>query len=557
MKNKYAVLSLLKLFNNINADPSEPNSQNQATVHVQGHYWLWNDDGHIMDLAVSAKGCLYEDLPTEYPVVTDQGSFDMPTNGQWNCTTKDISDKGRNHGVKDMCNLVCNDGFGLQLKHLSDDVTGDPVADKWRMKSKRIVCKKVDGKMKWVSAAGGEIMPRCHNTCGELNLNNQEDTKAELLCRNLGAIHEDSCTPGVNCHHGATCYATCQYGFEQQPPKNSNEMICKCTAKKCGWDIPDDIGDLGQCQFTMYSNNQRILGGEDGTDSEENKYQVTYGTTTQTNGRKKRSAGESLIDHRRAKRGAQGSIRWQHICGGVVLTAQWAFTAAHCRTVGLRAILGETSFAIRSGTEVPCRVKAQIRYPEYNGQTYHDIMMTNMQCKKLRMGVFIWPAKLPRPNALMPVGNECTICGWGTMAYPHFAAAEVLQCIDLPIMGREECNGPYNGAIHESIICMGKLGTSNKDSCQGDSGSGAFCNGICYGLVMGGLYCGDANYPGVYTVLSKYVGWAVSVIRVYISRTCSSCGRSRGGRGRRDLRTPHYLRNLHLPENQLAHHYRN
>lgn len=557
MRSTYSIVTLLKLLHNTQADPSLPNSQNQATVEVPGHYWLWNQDGHIMDLAKSAKGCLYEDLPTDYTINTDQGGVNVPLNGQWNCTTKDISDKGRNYDVKDMCNLVCDTGFGLNLKHLQDQVTGDPNTERWKMKSKRLVCKKDKNtqKMTWQPASQETIYPRCINSCGELQINNNnQDSKAQLICRNLGAIHEDYCTPGINCYHGATCYATCEYGFETNEPKESNEMLCKCTQKKCGWDIPDDIGNLGQCKFVMYSNNKRIIGGEDGGDTEESKYQITYGTTT-NNGRKKRSPGENLIDHRRAKRGAQNGIRWQHICGGVVLTAQWAFTAAHCRTVGLRCILGEVDFTIRTGSEVPCRVKVQLRHPQYNGQTYHDIMMTNMQCKKLRMGVFIWPAKLPRPDALVPVGNDCTVCGWGTMSYPHFSAATTLQCIDLPIMERDTCNIPYNGAIHNNIICMGELGVSGQDSCQGDSGSGAFCNGICYGLVMGGLYCADESYPGVYTILSKYVPWAVEVIKAFITRNAGRGG-GRRGRKRRALTLPAYTRNLHLPENQLKHQYR-
>jgi len=55
---------------------------------------------------------------------------------------------------------------------------------------------------------------------------------------------------------------------------------------------------------------------------------------------------------------------------------------------------------------------------------------------------------------------------------------------------------------------------------------------------MGGLYCADANYPGVYTIVSKYVPWAVTVIRAYMAKqNTGGYNRKRGnGRGRREIR---------------------
>lgn len=505
---------------------------NAEQTFKYGHYELTG----VASQTITQHGCIYADLPTLYSLHSDEAheSIDVDVNGVWKCQTK----KGANgHFVRDYCELTCNVGYGLVIDHLKDKNSENGWSDKYLLKSKRIVCNK---RGQWTPAAGSSVMPRCHNTCGKMALENVQsdnsDIKAKMSCRNFGAINERECTPGENCHHASTCYATCEDGFDKTvKPKESNEMQCICTQKKCGWSIPKDIVKLGKCTFQMTSENRRIIGGFTQLNIKQTtRSQISAGLLQQANGRrKKRSSEESLVDHRRSKRGV--SYKWQHICGGVLLTAQWAFSAAHCRTPGLRVLLGELDFERRTGDEVPCRVKLQIRHPQYDGQTQNDIMMINLQCRKLQMGEAIWPARLPQPMTGVPTGTDCEICGWGTMLYPEFKAATQLQCVNLPIMETNQCNKPYGGAIHDKIMCIGH-GKGGQDSCQGDSGGGAYCNNICYGLVMGGLYCADANYPGVYTIVSRYVPWAVTVIRAYMAKqNTGGYNRKRGGRGRREI----------------------
>ena len=509
-----------------------------ANTIVDNDLYIIQDHHHtIEDFSLSSRGCRYDDLPSENEIpIPGQPNVQVPIHGQWHCKTVDRSNKVVDANTnmlytKDHCDLKCADGYGPIMGHLKD-TSENPQAEfvnDYKIKAKRVVCN--SHTKQWEPAQNVGVWPRCHNTCQELNLHNQQDTKAVLKCINL---LDKECTPGINCHHASTCYAMCEDGFAtQNKPKHDNEMRCVCNHQGCDWDIPKDVMNMGGCRFHMSKVSMRIIGGESATekDREETKSNISAGLLTSSKGRKKRQAGESLIDHRRAKRSSRGAMKWQHICGGVLLTAQWAFTAAHCRTVGLRVLLGEEDFQDKTGEEVPCRVRLQIRHPQYDGQTYNDIMMLNIQCRRLKMGNMIWPARLPPPTSDVPWGADCKICGWGTMMWPTYQPAQMLQCVELPIMDRPTCNRPYANAIHDKIMCIGQLGQGGKDSCQGDSGGGAYCNGICYGLVMGGLKCADANYPGVYTVVANYVPWAVTVIRVYINKG-SSGGSSSQSRGR-------------------------
>ena len=73
-------------------------------------------------------------------------------------------------------------------------------------------------------------------------------------------------------------------------------------------------------------------------------------------------------------------------------------------------------------------------------------------------------------------------------------------------------------SIGSKKLCVGNEDQSNKDTCQGDSGGPLAClsNGAIelVGIVSIGLGCGDErDYPGLYTMVIKYLNW----IKKYMS----------------------------------------
>lgn len=84
------------------------------------------------------------------------------------------------------------------------------------------------------------------------------------------------------------------------------------------------------------------------------------------------------------------------------------------------------------------------------------------------------------------------------------------------------------------MFCAGYLEGNSPDACSGDSGGPLVCedggnlfykilyfilkriNNIevhrLYGIISWGIRCGEANRPGVYVKIAKYVEWIVNII---------------------------------------------
>lgn len=89
------------------------------------------------------------------------------------------------------------------------------------------------------------------------------------------------------------------------------------------------------------------------------------------------------------------------------------------------------------------------------------------------------------------------------------------------------------------MFCAGYLEGNSADACGGDSGGPLICEkegsflipnyNICYsllntqttstgihrlyGIISWGIRCGEANRPGVYVKITKYVEWITNVVR--------------------------------------------
>ncbi|XP_032375810.1 trypsin-3 [Etheostoma spectabile] len=208
----------------------------------------------------------------------------------------------------------------------------------------------------------------------------------------------------------------------------------------------------------------------------------------------------------------------QHLCGGSLINKYWVITAAHCN-IGVEKMMiiaGDYSLTIYEGTEQEILPELLVPHLEYNYATNNnDIMLIKLRAP-VYLNAYVSIALLPRSGASIAEGRLCRVSGWGHTSPSGGQIPSTLRTVTLPIVSTEKCNSSesFNGDITENMLCAG-FSTGGKDACRGDSGGPLVCEGRVYGLVSWGRGCADAQFPGVYTAVSKFRRWIDNTIFSY------------------------------------------
>ncbi|XP_053958187.1 trypsin-1 [Anastrepha ludens] len=250
--------------------------------------------------------------------------------------------------------------------------------------------------------------------------------------------------------------------------------------------LEEDMGRRGRCAgqcFCGTPNVNRIVGG---TQVRHNKYPWTA----------------QLL---------RGRWHARLFCGGSLINDRYVLTAAHCVQNNRNGITVRLLQLDRSSSDpgITRKVIQTIVHPQYDQtKIINDIALLKLD-SPIQFTSNIRPVCLPNLNHNFN-NKDAVVAGWGLIKEGG-VTSNYLQETTVPIISNQQCRQTrYKNKITDVMLCAGLVQTGGKDACQGDSGGPLIVNEGRFklaGVVSFGFGCAQANAPGVYTRVSKFVDW--------------------------------------------------
>lgn len=198
-----------------------------------------------------------------------------------------------------------------------------------------------------------------------------------------------------------------------------------------------------------------------------------------------------------------------HFCGGSILNENYIITAAHCVNgkfaEDIKVVAGTINLALPKYENDVHKIIIHEKY-NYSDSWKNDIALLKVTPFVLSNLISLVP--LPSPDDIIKPNDVATVSGWGRLSQGGPTTIH-LQRVNILIANQEYCKLMYNKLnynVYETQICA-YYPTSEKGSCNGDSGGPLIVEGKLIGLVSWAMGCALTDYPTVYTRVVSYLDW--------------------------------------------------